>query len=130
MTSKRAAQLGYAGELTCSMQVSDMEKSIAWCRDVLGFEMLYKVDDIGWCELATTIPGVTVGLSQVESPETKGGTTLTFSVADIDKARAMLEASKVRFDGATMTIPELVRLATFFDPDGNKFMLSQSLQKG
>jgi len=112
------------------MQVSDMEKSIAWCRDVLGFEMLYKVDDIGWCELATTIPGVTVGLSQVESPETKGGTTLTFSVADIDKARAMLEASKVRFDGATMTIPELVRLATFFDPDGNKFMLSQSLQKG
>jgi catechol 2,3-dioxygenase-like lactoylglutathione lyase family enzyme len=129
MTSTRAAQLAYSGELTCAMQVSDLDKSIAWYQSVLGFELLYRADDIGWCELQTTLPGVTVGLSQVESPRTHGGATLTFSVNDIDKARKTLETDKVRFDGETLTIPGLVRLATFFDPDGNKFMFSQSLQR-
>ena len=131
MASTRATQLGYSGELTCAMQVSDLDQGIAWYRDVLGFELLYRADDIGWCELQTPIPGagVTVGLSQVEKPMTRGGATLTFSVSDIDKARIMLEANKVRFDGDTLTIPGLVRLATFFDPDGNKFMFSQSLRK-
>jgi hypothetical protein len=33
----------------------------------------------------------------------------------------------VRFDGETITIPEMVRLCTFFDVDGNTFMLYQSL---
>jgi len=31
------------------------------------------------------------------------------------------------FDGDTIEIPELVKLATFFDPDGNSLMLYQSL---
>jgi predicted enzyme related to lactoylglutathione lyase len=129
MASKRATQLGYAGELTCALEVGDIDAGIAWYQDVLGFELLYKVDEIGWCELATTLPGVTLGLSQVEAPQTRGGATLTFSVGDIDSARKLLEAKSVRFDGETMTIPGLVRLATFFDADGNKFMLSQNLQK-
>lgn len=130
MATARAMRLGYAGELTCALQVADLDAGIAWYQNVLGFELLYRADEIGWCELATTIPGVTVGLSQVESPKARGGATLTFTVADIDSARQLLEAEKVRFDGETMTIPDLVRLATFFDPDGNTFMLSQSLQKG
>lgn len=129
MATARSQQLEYSGELTCALQVADLERSLAWYQDVLGFELVYKVDDIGWCELATTLPGVTVGLSEVESPKTHGGATLTFSVRDIETARAMLEKDNVRFDGETMTIPGLVRLATFFDPDGNKFMLSQSLQR-
>ena len=53
---------------------------------------------------------------------------MTFGVKDIDKARATLEELQVRFDGETLTIPEMVRLATFFDPDDNKLMLYQSLE--
>jgi len=33
----------------------------------------------------------------------------------------------VRFDGDNVEIPDMVRLATFFDPDGNSYMLAQSL---
>lgn len=119
--------LDYSGSLTASMQCADLDKAIAWYTDILGFELLYKMDDMGWCELKTPIQGVNVGLSQVEKPELKGGATLTFGVNDIEKARKNLESHSVRFDGDTMTIPDMVSLATFYDPDGNKLMLFQGL---
>ena len=33
----------------------------------------------------------------------------------------------MRFDGETNEIEGMVKLATFYDPDGNSFMLAQSL---
>lgn len=119
--------LGYDGGLTCAMGVADLGKAIAWYRDVLGFELLYQVEEMAWCELKSPVEHVNVGLSQVERPEVKGGATLTFGVTDIDAARRTLESSDVRFDGDTITIPDMVRLATFYDPDGNKLMLYQGL---
>jgi len=121
--------LGYDGGLTCSVPVSDMKKSIAWYRDVLGFELLYEMAEMGWCEMASPVAHVTVGLNQVETVNPKGGPTLVWGVADIDAARQKLEAQKVRFDGETMTIEGMVRLATFYDIDGHKIMLSQTLAK-
>jgi catechol 2,3-dioxygenase-like lactoylglutathione lyase family enzyme len=123
-----ATNLGFDGGLTCALSCGDLQKSIAWYRDVLGFELLYRLDDMGWCELKSPVDRVNVGLSEVESPDVEGGATLTFGVTDIDAARADLESAKVRFDGETRTIPDMVKLATFFDPDGNKLMLYQDLQ--
>jgi catechol 2,3-dioxygenase-like lactoylglutathione lyase family enzyme len=120
-----AANLGYDGGLTCAMQCKDLDKTIAWCKDVLGFELLYKVDDMAWCEMKSPVARVNVGYSQVEKPEVKGGATLTWGVKDITATRKALEGMKVRFDGETQTIPGMVSLATFFDIDGNKFMLYQ-----
>jgi hypothetical protein len=34
----------------------------------------------------------------------------------------------VRFDGPTIELPGMVKLATFFDPDGNPMMFYQDLQ--
>ena len=124
-----ASPLGYDGGLTASMGVTNLDRAIAWYGDVLGFALLYKVDEMGWGELATETKGVNVGLSQVEKVSPEGGSTLTFGVHDIDKARKQLESKKVKFDGATQTIPGMVKLATFYDPDGNKMMLFQDLQK-
>ena len=121
------ADLGFNGGLTCSMQCADLEKAIAWYSETLGFELIYKLDDMAWCEMKSPVPGVNVGLSQVESPEVRGGATLTFGVKDIDSARATLEKRDVPFDGETMVIPEMVKLATFFDPDGNKLMLFEAM---
>ncbi|MBL9149185.1 MAG: VOC family protein [Phycisphaerae bacterium] len=118
--------LNFDGGLTLAFQVKDRMKSAAWYRDMLGFTLLYDVAEIGWCELATEVKGVNLGLSEVESPK-GGGPVPTFGVVDIDKARAMLEAKKVRFDGPTNTIPGMVKLATFFDLDGNALMLYQAL---
>ena len=70
---------------------------------------------------------MSLGIGQSEQVDAEGGATLTFGVADIDGARARLEGHGVRFDGPTSQIAESVRLATFYDPDGNTFMLAQRL---
>ena len=106
---------------------TDLDKSIAWYGDVLGFEVIYKLDEMAWCEMKSPVDRVNVGLSQVEDLKVEGGATLTFGVKDIDAARTQLEGRDVRFDGDTITIPDMVRLATFYDPDGNKLMLYQDL---
>ena len=117
------------GGLTIAYNVSDCKRSIDWYQDVLGFKVQYHLEDMGWCEMETHIPKVNVGLSQVETPEVKGGPTLTWGVMDIDKARSELESKGVKFDGETREIPDMVKLATFFDPDGNALMLSQTLSE-
>ena len=122
-----ASSLGYNGSLTLAIQTRDRGKAQKWYQDVLGFQFLYEVEDIGWCELATECSKVNIGLSQVENPKVGAGPVPTFGVNDIDAARAELESKDVRFDGETMEIPGMVKLATFYDPDGNTLMLFQDL---
>ncbi len=130
--SARAQEMGYKVETTCAINVTDFKAASKWYQEVLGFTPMYELEDIGWGEFLTNVAGMTVGLSQVEPGSNDapgaGGATLTFGVVDIDKSRAALEAKSVRFDGETREIPGMVRLATFFDPDGNTFMLAQGLQ--
>jgi catechol 2,3-dioxygenase-like lactoylglutathione lyase family enzyme len=117
----------YKGDLTCALGVRNLEATLAWFESVLGFQLIFHAKEHGWAEVGTSVPGVSIGFSEVEKPEVVGGATLVFGVADIDAARAELEAASVRFDGPTIELPGMVKLATFFDPDGHKFMLSQSL---
>ncbi len=124
-----ASPLRYDGIITAALNVSDLDKSIAWYRDVLGFELIYRLDDMGWCEFKTETKGVNVGLSVREETKQGGGATLTFGVKDVAAARSLLEAKDVRFDGEIQTIPGMVSLATFFDPDGNQLMLAQDLSE-
>jgi len=122
-----SANIKFDGGLTCASGVSDLDKAINWYQETLGFKLTYKLDEMGWCELDTHIAGVSIGLSVVEELNVKGGTTLTFGVNDIDAARVELEDKGVKFDGETQTIQGMVKLATFFDPDGNTLMFYQSL---
>jgi CreA protein len=119
------APIDYAGHLTISCAVSNLDDAIAWYRELLGFELIYKLDDQGWCELRTAWNGISIGLGQSEEPKV-GGTTPVFGVKDIEAARTHLESNGVRFDGETRVIPEMVKLATFYDPDGNPWMLAES----
>lgn len=118
--------MGFKQELTISTQVSDLDNALEWYKNMLGCELIYRVDDLGWAEVASPVNAVAIGLSQVEKPKTAGPVPV-WGVSDIDAARAVLEAKDVRFDGDTITIPGMVRLATFFDPDGNAWMLAQTL---
>ena len=119
-----ALQIG--SELTCSMGVKDMTAAIGWYERVMQCKLLYRADEIGWCELATPMTGVNIGLSQVETVVQGGGATNVFEVADIDAAKAHLDAEGVRQDGDIQHIPGMVKLITFYDPDGNAFMFSRS----
>ena len=121
------APIAWAAHMTAALGVSDIDRSIAWYRNVLGFELIYQLHDWGWAELRSPIGGVNVGIGQTQDLAPRGGATLTFGVVDIEAARASLEAHDVRFDGETTEVPGMVRLATFYDPDGNTFMLAQRL---
>lgn len=123
-----STSIRYDGGLTCALGVRDLDQAVQWYQELLGFELKYKMDDLGWCELSTGVEGVNVGLSVVEDVDTGGGATLTFGVEDIDAAREHLEGRSVRFDGPTRTIEGMVKLATFYDPDGNTLMFYQGLQ--
>ncbi len=123
----RIQELGFDGGLTCALQCADLDKTLSWYQEVLGFELLFKVDELAWAELKSPVAGVSVGVAQAEVPSVTGGATLTWGVADIAVARARLESDGVRFDGETQLIPGMVSLATFFDPDGNRHMLYQDL---
>lgn len=114
--------ISYDGGLTCSLSVSNLDKSIAWYCDQLGFALEYRSDDIGWCELTSPVERVNIGLSENDDPGGKGGATLTFGVTDIDAAEADLKAKSIRTDGPIQDIPGLVRLLTFYDPDDNALM--------
>ena len=121
--------IGYDGGLTCSLGVTSLDSSIAWYRDVLGFSLLYRLEEIAWCELATGVARVNVGLGEREAAGGAGGSTLTFGVADIEAAKAELDAHGVRQDGPIRDIPGMVRLLTFYDPDDNALMFYQDLSE-
>ena len=126
MLNATGQSMGFNGGLTISYQCKDINASLDWYQTVVGFKLMYHLEEMGWAELTTSVDKVNVGLSQVEDPKV-GGPTCTWGVNDIDQARAKLEAHGVKFDGPTQEIPGMVKLATLYDPDGNSLMLFESL---
>jgi len=119
--------IAYNPQTVVQVQVTDFKRAVSWFKEMLGFEEEYLMEEMGWGELKTAVPGLTLGVSV--NPEAKGhdGVTVVLSVQDIAVARESLESKGVKFDGPTDEIPGMVRLATFRDPDNNPFMFSQSL---
>ena len=65
--------IAWAAHMTAALGVSDIDRSIAWYRDVLGFELIYKLDDWGWAELRSPIAEVNVGIGQTETSSRAAG---------------------------------------------------------
>jgi catechol 2,3-dioxygenase-like lactoylglutathione lyase family enzyme len=107
-----------------SVGVSDYDRARAWYQQVLGFELEYELEEYGWCELKTPF-GFNIGLGQTETVA-QGNITPTFGVRDIDAAIASLREQEVRVED-WHEIGGMVRLSTFYDPDGTPWMLAQTL---
>lgn len=118
--------IGYVGKLVCSVSVRDHMKSAQWYVDTLGFSVVFGNEEMGMSYLATPVENVWLDLSQVESPDVKGP-ALVWGVGSVDKARKVLEGKGVEFDGHTREFGGMVKLATFFDPDGNTLMFYENL---
>ncbi len=112
--------------ITIAISVRDRHASAKWYEDMLGFALLYHMDDAGWSELKTKTDGVTLGLGEQNEPN-PGNTVPVFGIANIDTARKDLEAAGVEFDGETIVLEGMVSTATFYDPDKNALMLAQDL---
>jgi CreA protein len=125
-TERATTPIEYDRQLVISVNVSNFDEAVEWYGKALGFELDYRLDQYGWGEVKTPWGGVTIGLSQVEELK-HGGTVPTFGVKDIDAARKHLESLGTKFDGETYEIEGMVKLATFYDPDGNAWMLAQTL---
>ncbi|MBL1217412.1 MAG: VOC family protein [Planctomycetes bacterium] len=119
--------LGFNGGITAAYGIGDMDRTLKWYQEVLGFELAFREDSVGWAEVTSPAQGVTIGFSPVEKVEVKGGPTLTFGVEDIEATRSTLESRGVEFDGDIVEYPGMVKLTTFYDPDGHKLMLFQAL---
>src|SRR6476469_8867508 len=79
-----------------SVVVTDYDRSVAWYRDILGFDLVYELKEYGWCELKTPFT-FNVGLGQTETV-TPGNVTPTFGVKDIDAAIAHLREHDVQVE--------------------------------
>ena len=113
-------------ELTLALTVKNRKEASSWYQKHLGFKETVVIDEAGWTEMDTTIPGITVGLGDSEEAS-PGNCVPVFGVENIKKARESLEAQSVKFDGNTMTMEGMVSIATFYDPDGNALMIAEDL---
>jgi lactoylglutathione lyase len=95
--------------------VSNMERSVAFYRDVLGLDVLLSSPAI--TEFA--MGQMTFGLQYLPADSRKDGLgiTIDFAVDDIEAMIAKVEAKGVTF--IAKELEEVCKLAKFHDPDGN-----------
>lgn len=122
------ATIEYGDEINFSIGVTDLDRSVRFFTEHFGFRKMFVDEQNRWAAVATFMDGVTLGFSEVEKAPGRGGATPTFGVVDIETVRTDLEGEGVRFDGPTIEIPGITKFATFFDDDGNAFMIAQKLQ--
>ena len=115
--------------------VSDMDRSIAFYRDLLGFALRFASP--GWTEFetgATTLalhgggrPAAAPAIAGTEQP-LAGTCSIGFNVPDVDATHAALVERGVRFVMPPMARQdEGIRLAVALDPDGLPIAFAQSL---
>ncbi len=115
--------------ITIAMSAVDRHASAQWYERVLGFKLLYHADAAGWTEMQTNTPGVTIGFGE-HTQSAPGNCVPVFGVTDVDGARRKLEQADITFDGDTQTVDGMVKVATFYDPDGNALMMAEDLTGG
>jgi predicted enzyme related to lactoylglutathione lyase len=92
----------------------------------LGLTVNVNDEQHGWMEFAAKDGGAIVGVCMPMGQEKPGqNAIMVFTVDDIVATKKELEARGVTFVGDIMDLPQ-VKLATFIDPDGNKFQLAQN----
>jgi predicted enzyme related to lactoylglutathione lyase len=115
-----------AGISAVWLYVRDLDRSLAFYRDVLGLPLVRDERDAGWAE-AHLPGGVRFALHRSHEgaePQTPGTMTIDFGVADLDAAVARVRAAGARVD--RIMRESWGSAATVFDPDGYRISLYQA----
>jgi catechol 2,3-dioxygenase-like lactoylglutathione lyase family enzyme len=119
LQAQQKTSIWYRPTLLVQIGVANLDRSIAFYTQTLGFELTERRDDLKFAHIDTNVPGLQIGLNEVPSPRGSGSIVLNISVANVFETRKQLEARGLRFTGDTVVIPGKVALAPFADPDGN-----------
>lgn len=99
-----------------------MERTLAFYTEMLGFTVLDHDVNRGQAMLSTNSKDCIIGLAEADSV-IPSSTCITFEVENIEQAVQALQEKGLDFVGEIMVVPNVVKLATFSDPDGYKMML-------
>jgi catechol 2,3-dioxygenase-like lactoylglutathione lyase family enzyme len=105
-------------------QVSDLDKSRAFYRDVLGFTETFVDEDERWASLDRGETEIAIG----ERGQDRGeeGQVATVDVEDVKSERERLDAAGVEV-GTVLELHGAMRLLDVFDPDRNRVQLAEEL---
>lgn len=106
-------------------RVSDMQRSLAFYEEKLGFKPIFISDDGGWAELSFGThqrPHLGLNLYSGEGPlPTNAGGIPSFEVQDIQRLKAEVERLDIPHEGVVEYESwDHFQFLWVFDPDGNK----------
>lgn len=116
----------YKPGLTIWYNVKDLERTLKFYTEGLGFALDFKDEESRVAIVTTNTKDCCIGLAEAETVIPVTSSTV-FEVTDIEQAVDVLKSRGIRFTGDIEVIPDFVKLATFTDPDSHSFELSQTL---
>jgi lactoylglutathione lyase len=124
-----------ASALTASITVADIRKSMAWYRDVVGFEVQQQNESEGVLRaVVLQAGGVRILLNQEDGARgwdrKKGeGISIQFITRDsVDDIATRIKASGTAIDSEPVDMPWGMRMFRLRDPDGFKLVFSSPLK--
>jgi methylmalonyl-CoA/ethylmalonyl-CoA epimerase len=128
MTSEnRGLGLGQIGQI--GMTVSDLDRAIAFYRDVLGLKFLFRAPNLAFFDCA----GIRLMLGLAETNGESFHPILYFRVDDIERAAEQLAARGIAFETKPTLVAKLEKhdlwLAAFRDPDRNVIELMSEVPR-
>lgn len=110
--------------------VTDLKAAIKFYEDVVGLKLTQNSEEFGWAEMSGQEGGALLGIAQSNAEEeVKPGQNaiVTFTVENIDIAKADMAKKGAQFIGNIIEIPGHVKMQTFNDKDGNRFQIVEML---
>ncbi|CAG9621282.1 VOC family protein [Sutcliffiella rhizosphaerae] len=114
--------------LTVWYNVSNVKRTKKFYTEQLGFALDFYDEEAGMASVHTNTKDCYIGFSEAEQIVPTTSATV-FEVEDIKVAVEALKEKGITFSGEITTIPGLVKLITFKDPDGHDLELSQTLME-
>ena len=108
-----------------TLMVSDLDRSLAFYTDRLGFQVLYGASPHFWM---LELNGFQLGLHPGLNDAPGSSSALGLRVADIRREVAALETDGVPVPGGVVDDDGAILRADFKDPDGHPLYLVQMLQ--
>jgi methylmalonyl-CoA/ethylmalonyl-CoA epimerase len=128
-SSPSAVSFGLSVIGQIAITVTDVERAIAFYRDVLGLKLLFQVSGMGFFDCA----GVRLMLTLSERPAESYSSILYFRVSDIRQAFTTLAGRGATFEGEPHLLARMpdhdLWMAFFRDPDRNLLALMSEMPR-